>query len=178
MGCLLSVVIAAYNAQRVLDTCLESFARLPLDSYEVIVVDDGSTDETFAVAQQFAARHAFARVVHRENGGVSSARNSGMAAAEGNYLFFADADDWVEPDQLAALVKAAAETTRISRMAIIIAKAKAPRAGASCFRTTFAAPIKKRLRLYNALPYMCRLRVFRAAISIALWWAADRVGAM
>ena len=109
MGCLLSVVIAAYNAQRVLDTCLESFAQLPLGSYEVIVVDDGSTDETLAVAQHFAARHAFTRVIHQENGGVSCARNNGMAAAEGDYLFFADADDWVEPDQLAALVKAAAE---------------------------------------------------------------------
>ena len=69
MGCLLSVVIAAYNAQRVLDTCLESFARLPLDSYEVIVVDDGSTDETLAVADADPAADGGAAAALREGGG-------------------------------------------------------------------------------------------------------------
>ena len=103
----LSLVIPAYNAEAFLRRCLASCLTqdLPADAYEIIVVDDGSTDGTRAVADGVASSSPVSvRVVSRPNGGLSAARNMGMDLARGEYVWFVDADDWVEENCLQALL--------------------------------------------------------------------------
>lgn len=95
-----SVVICAYNAERTLDECLESLKTLRYPSYEVIVVNDGSTDGTRAIAERFPAY----RLINQENLGLSAARNVGIREAEGDIVAFTDADCAVDPDWLQFLV--------------------------------------------------------------------------
>lgn len=93
-----AVVIAAYNAERFIRKTLESVFAQSLESIEVIVVDDGSTDGTAAVLASFSDRRL--RVIRQANGGVSAARNAGLAAAKAPYIFFLDADDVLVRDAL------------------------------------------------------------------------------
>lgn len=93
---LVSVIVPAYNVEKYLARCLDSLVSQDLISIEIIVVDDGSTDSTAEIAEQFAAKFANVTVVRKENGGLSSARNAGMAKARGTYVGFVDGDDWVE----------------------------------------------------------------------------------
>jgi glycosyltransferase involved in cell wall biosynthesis len=97
---LVSVVVPAYNAERFLRACLESVAAQTYLNYEVIVVDDGSTDSTPEIVAAFPAF----RYVCRENGGVSAARNTGVAASTGELLAFIDSDDLWLPERLATQV--------------------------------------------------------------------------
>ncbi len=100
----LSVIIPAFNAGETLRRCAESVLaqRCPL---EAVIVDDGSADSTAAVADDLAARHpGRVRVIHRRNGGLSRARNSGIEAAAGGLLTFADSDDWIKEDVYPRLV--------------------------------------------------------------------------
>jgi glycosyltransferase involved in cell wall biosynthesis len=94
---LVSVVIPAYNAERTLRATIESALHQSLQDVEVVVVDDGSTDGTASIAQAFGGR---VRCISVANGGVSEARNTGIAVAEGRYVAFLDADDIWEPDKL------------------------------------------------------------------------------
>lgn len=96
-----SVVVCAYNAASTLEDCLSSLERLTYPDYEVILVDDGSTDGTPAIA----ARHPLARVVRVPNGGLSAARNHGLAHATGDIVAYTDADVRVDPDWLTHLVQ-------------------------------------------------------------------------
>ena len=91
-----SVIVPCYNAQRFLSVCLESLKAQKAPEIEMIFIDDGSTDETGAMLDQFAKTEPRARVVHRKNGGVSSARNKGLSMAQGRYIAFMDADDALE----------------------------------------------------------------------------------
>lgn len=104
MSVCISIIVPCYNVQDYLAQCLDSFAadaaRL---GDEIILVDDGSTDETPAICDRYAEKYAPIQVIHRENGGLSAARNSGMDAAQGRYLEFVDSDDWLEPGALDAL---------------------------------------------------------------------------
>jgi len=95
---LLSLVVPVYNVAPYLPRCLESLAGLAPPADEIIVVDDGSTDDCPRILAGFAPRLPKMRVIHQENGGLSAARNTGLDAAHGKYLAFVDSDDFVEPD--------------------------------------------------------------------------------
>ena len=99
----LSVIVPVYNAARYLPTCLDSLMDQGDLSLEIILVDDGSTDGSETIADRYALRDRRIRVIHQENGGASSARNTGLALAKGEYLFFLDSDDWIEPRSLPLL---------------------------------------------------------------------------
>lgn len=95
-GPLLSIVIPVYNGAEAVRACLDALLGQTYRNLEVICVDDGSTDTTWAVVQEYAARDSRIRGILQENAGVSAARNRGLDAATGEYVTFVDADDWVE----------------------------------------------------------------------------------
>ncbi len=106
----LSVIVTVYNVQDYLERCLISLSRQTLEDMEVLLVDDGSTDASGEMCDRYAAQHPNARVIHKQNGGVSSARNAGLDAATGEYIGFVDADDFIEPDCFERACSAAART--------------------------------------------------------------------
>ncbi len=104
---LLSLVVPVYNVAAYLPRCLESLAALAPAAGEIIVVDDGSTDDCPRILAAFAPRLPQMRVIRRENGGLSAARNTGLDAASGKYLAFVDSDDFVSPDAYAGALRLA-----------------------------------------------------------------------
>lgn len=96
----ITVIIPAYNAAGYLEACLESIAGQTFRAFEVIVIDDGSSDATALISGEFVRRDPRFRLIAVENGGVSRARNIGIEAARGDYLTFADADDLLHPRAL------------------------------------------------------------------------------
>lgn len=103
----LSVIIPLYNCETVILRCLKSIDNI--DDMEIIVVDDGSTDHGVDVVMDYAESHPWVRIVGKENGGASSARNMGIDNATGDYLMFVDADDYLVPDGLVRLLAIAEE---------------------------------------------------------------------
>lgn len=95
---MISVIIPVYNAAPYLPALFASLQAQTEKDLEIIFVNDGSTDESGALLDRFAAEDPRIRVIHKENGGVSSARNMGLDAAAGEYITFADSDDTLEPD--------------------------------------------------------------------------------
>ncbi len=94
----ISVIVPAYNAQEHLKKCVDSILAQSFADLELIIIDDGSTDETGSICDAYAASDPRVRVIHQENGGVSRARNAGLDAAEGELIAFADADDHLLPE--------------------------------------------------------------------------------
>ncbi|HZK04742.1 MAG TPA: glycosyltransferase family A protein [Actinomycetaceae bacterium] len=99
-----SIVIPAYDAASYLPRCIDSLLAQTERSLQVIVVDDGSTDETPALADRYAALDARIQVIHQPNRGLSAARNAGIAAARGDFLCLLDADDWAEPTMIETMI--------------------------------------------------------------------------
>ena len=91
---IISVVIPVYNVERYLDKCIESVRRQKYDNLDIILVDDGSTDECPGMCDQAALQDKRIRVIHKKNGGLSDARNAGIDVAKGEYLAFLDSDDF------------------------------------------------------------------------------------
>ena len=98
-----SVVIPVYNVEKFLRDCVDSVLKQTFQGFEIILVDDGATDQSPALCDAYAREYANIRVIHRENGGLSAARNSGLAAAKGKYVYFLDSDDWIIPRALQTL---------------------------------------------------------------------------
>jgi glycosyltransferase involved in cell wall biosynthesis len=96
----ISVVVCAYNADSTMNGCLASFAKVDYPNFEVIVVDDGSTDATGEIADRHAASAPYIQVIHQPNLGLSAARNVGMNAAQGTIVAYTDSDCYVDPDWL------------------------------------------------------------------------------
>lgn len=101
---IVSIVIPVYNAERFLWACIDSIQAQTFKDWEVILVDDGSTDKSAAICDRIVKNDARFRVIHQENGGVSTARNAGIDAANGRYLMFVDADDMLYPDCIKKLL--------------------------------------------------------------------------
>lgn len=100
---MISIIVPVYNAEHTLAQCLGSLLCQDYEQYEVIVVDDGSTDESSAICDEYSQKDNHVRVIHKRNGGVSSARNAGLEVAHGEFVTFVDADDWVEPNYCATI---------------------------------------------------------------------------
>ncbi len=100
----ISVIVPAYNIGKWLPRCLNSILAQTWENLEVIVVNDGSTDDTRPVLDQYAADHDRVKVIHKENGGVTSARLRGVREAEGSWIGFIDGDDEIQPDMYAHLM--------------------------------------------------------------------------
>lgn len=95
---LLSVIVAAYNIDAYIERGVRSVCDQTYHNLEIIVVDDGSTDDTGRILDKLAEDDARIQVIHEENGGLAHARNTGMAVARGSYIGFVDGDDWIDPD--------------------------------------------------------------------------------
>lgn len=106
----ISVIIPAYNKSSYLRRCIESVASQDFDSLEIIVVDDGSTDNSGAIIDEFAAKDSRIRAIHTPNGGVTAARKTGLLLSEGKYIMFADADDEMLPNALSVAYEAIERT--------------------------------------------------------------------
>lgn len=100
---MISVIVPVYNAAATLVRCVGSILAQTLTDYELILVDDGSTDSSPALCDSYAGGQDRIRVIHKENGGLMSAWMAGVGIAQGQYLCFLDSDDWVEPQYLAHL---------------------------------------------------------------------------
>lgn len=109
---LFSIIIPVYNVKDYLQKCIDSVLENDCSDCEIILVDDGSTDGASpAICDENAAAHSeLIRVIHQENKGIGSARNTGIRAAKGDYLFFVDSDDTITPDSLEVLTAAVNET--------------------------------------------------------------------
>lgn len=105
----ISVIVPAYNVENQIERCIRSILSQTYSNLELIVIDDGSADKTFAICEQIAAKDGRVRPVHQKNAGPAAARNRGMAAATGMWLMFVDSDDWIEPDCILKAYQAAAK---------------------------------------------------------------------
>lgn len=107
---LITFIIPAYNTSRYLPQCLKSVTRQSYRNLEILVIDDGSTDATGSIAQEWAARDERIRVIHQPNGGLSSARNTGLDAAQGQLLACLDSDDYLAPNYAERLLQVMNDT--------------------------------------------------------------------
>ena len=101
---MISIIIPVYNVKLYLDNCIQSVIQQSYTDFECILVDDGSTDGSSEICDQWAEKDNRIIIVHQPNGGVSSARNKGLEQAKGEYICFIDSDDWVDVDYLSAMI--------------------------------------------------------------------------
>ena len=101
----ISIIIPVYGVEAYLPACVESVLHQTFSDYEVILVDDGSPDGCGALCDAYAKQDLRFRVIHKENGGLSSARNAGLEIARGEYVYFLDSDDTIDSDLLRTVVE-------------------------------------------------------------------------
>ncbi len=106
----ISIIVPCYNVDKYLEKCLDSLIGQTLQDIEIIPVDDGSPDTSGAICDRYAALDGRVKPIHKKNGGVSAARNDGLAAATGEYVFFCDGDDWMPADACELLWNEAQKT--------------------------------------------------------------------
>lgn len=106
---MISVIVPVYKAEKFLDRCVSSILNQTYKDLELILVDDGSPDRSPEMCDRFAQADSRVKVIHKKNGGVSTARNAGLEAAAGDYIAFVDSDDWIEPDMYQHMMDAAVE---------------------------------------------------------------------
>ena len=107
---LVSVIIPVYNVSRYLPQCFESVISQTYRNLEIIVIDDGSTDDSGSICDQYAEKDDRIHVIHTDNRGLASARNLGLENVSGKYILFIDSDDWIEPQTIETFIGAALKT--------------------------------------------------------------------
>ena len=98
MDVLVSVIVPVYKVEKYIVRCVDALINQTLQNIEIILVDDGSPDECPVICDNYAKKDTRIRVIHKENGGLGYARNSGISIAKGKYIAFVDSDDWIEMD--------------------------------------------------------------------------------
>ena len=106
---LISVIVPVYNVEKYLARCLDSILGQTYENLEVICVNDGSPDNSFAILHEYAAKDARIKIVEKQNGGLSSARNAGMVCATGDFIAFVDSDDTIAPNCYETCIKHATD---------------------------------------------------------------------
>ncbi len=100
----ISLIIPIYNTEKYLRRCLDSACNQTYKNMEIICIDDGSTDDSGKIADEYGLKYPNVRVIHQHNKGESAARNKGLEVASGDYIGFMDCDDWIEPDMYEKLI--------------------------------------------------------------------------
>ena len=100
MQSLISVITPIYKAERFLDKCISSVLTQSYTNFELLLIDDGSPDNSGAICDKYAKNDSRIKVFHKKNGGVSSARNYGLDLAQGEFILFLDSDDYLSQDAL------------------------------------------------------------------------------
>ena len=152
----ISIIVAVYNAKGYLERCLDSIINQTFSDYEVLLVDDGSTDGSGAICDKYEQEDSRFKVIHKENGGVGSARKIGLDNAVGEYIIHMDSDDWAEPDMLRKLYDFATDSNadvvicdlyrdRAGKIQLSSQKPSGPDASASLrdMYTGFCGPVNK-----------------------------------
>ena len=106
----ISVIVPVYNTEKYLHRCIDSVLAQTYKDFELLLIDDGSKDSSGAICDEYAARDSRVKVFHKENGGVSSARNAGLAIASGDWIMHLDGDDWIAPDIQERLIRKGEDT--------------------------------------------------------------------
>lgn len=106
---LISIIVPVYNVERYLDCCITSIINQTYRNWEMLLIDDGSTDQSSVICDNWMTRDKRIKVIHKENGGLSDARNVGMQKARGEYIAFIDSDDWIEKYYIEYLYRAIKE---------------------------------------------------------------------
>lgn len=101
---MLSIIVPVYNVESYLSKCIKSVLSQSLSDYELLLIDDGSTDASGKICDEFGQDNSRIRVFHKKNGGVSSARNLGIEKANGEFVSFLDSDDWVTDDYVSTIL--------------------------------------------------------------------------
>ena len=104
---IISVVIPVYNVEAYIERCVNSVRNQTVENIEIILIDDGSPDQSPVLCDRYVEKDRRVRVIHKKNGGLASARNRGITVATGKYIFFLDSDDWLEKDGLQQLYELA-----------------------------------------------------------------------
>ena len=107
---MISVIMLTYNREDLVGRAIESILHQTYPDFEFLIIDNGSTDQSGAIADRYASQDSRIRVIHRERGNIGSGRNTGLDAAQGEYITFIDDDDWAEPDFLEFLYHLITET--------------------------------------------------------------------
>ncbi|GHV58590.1 glycosyl transferase [Bacteroidia bacterium] len=97
---MITIIVPVYNVQSYLIKCIDSILNQTYTDWELVLINDGSSDSSGNIADSYVQKDTRIKVIHKQNGGVSSARNKGIEVAQGEYICFIDADDWIEPDFL------------------------------------------------------------------------------
>lgn len=106
----ISVIVPVYNTEKLLPRCIDSILAQSFTNFELIIIDDGSTDGSGTICDEYAAKDSRVKVIHKANGGVSSARNAGLDIATGKWITFADADDYVNTEWLKSFMENTSDT--------------------------------------------------------------------
>ena len=101
----LSIIVPFYNVERYIGKCIESILGQTYQNFQLILVDDGSKDNSLAICKQYMKKDSRIEIIHKENGGVVSARKAGVTLANGDFIGWVDGDDWIEPTYFEELVK-------------------------------------------------------------------------
>ena len=108
--CVISIIVPIYNIEKFLPCCIDSILAQTFTEWELILVDDGSKDTCGSICDEYATKDGRIRVIHKPNGGLTSARNAGLAMASGEWVMYLDGDDWIEPEMLELLLQKGEET--------------------------------------------------------------------
>ena len=103
---ILSIILPVYNVEKYIERCVESILTQNREDIEIIIVDDGATDGSPQICDKYAEKISNIKVIHKQNGGLSSARNAGMDVANGKYIYFLDSDDWITEDAIRIILSA------------------------------------------------------------------------
>lgn len=101
--CKVSIIVPVYNVEKYLNKCIENIINQSYENIEIILIDDGSTDKSGKICDEYSLKDSRIKVIHKENGGLSEARNYGIDAATGDYLLFVDSDDYIDIDLIKKL---------------------------------------------------------------------------
>lgn len=112
---LVTIIVPVYNVEKYLKKCVDSILNQTYKNIEVILIDDGSSasDKSPIICDEYAKKDKRIKVIHKINGGLSSARNAGLDIAKGDYIYFVDSDDWIDKDTIKDNIKILVEKKQI-----------------------------------------------------------------